>query len=183
MEQKLDFAKQLMATYGLELPASGTAPAGAAAEFVDPQVKALQTELAGLKSRLEGNDARVAGEARAQLETSINTFAADPANPYFYEVADDVALLIRGSGGKMPLKEAYDKAVYANPVTRAKETARISAEAVAKAQKETREKADKARKATGANVNTGGHQGSGTAATGSLEDTMAATLKDIKSRQ
>jgi hypothetical protein len=120
-------------------------------------------------------------EQLTQQKSAIDAFAEDPANPYFYDVADEIALLIRSSGGAMTLKEAYDKAVHLNPVTRARETERITAAAVEKAQKEATERAAAAKRASN-RVRTSGHQGGDTAASGSMEDTMQATLDSIRSR-
>ena len=60
------------------------------------------------------------------MNNEINIFAADPAHPYFDDVANDITALLRGGGAK-DLADAYDKAVWANPVTRAKEQARRDA--------------------------------------------------------
>ncbi len=179
--QKLAMAKQLLGTYGINLDASATT--ADEPEYVDPQVLALREELHTIKSRLNGADEQAANATRSKIAQDIEAFATNPANAHFDEVADDIALLIRGSGGTMPLQEAYDKAVYANPVTRAKETARIAAEAVTKAAKADKERADKAKAATRGNVVTSEHQANGTVAQGSMDDTMAATLAGIKKRQ
>jgi hypothetical protein len=186
-EQKQAALAQLAKDYGLTLPAGQADPNGG--EYTDPQVQGLQTQLAQLQSRLEryegATQQAAQAEATKQREAQakeVETFANDPANPYFYDVAEEIAVIIRGSGGQMPLKEAYEKAIWANPVTRAKEIARQEAAAVAKA-KETEERlAAEAAAARGARVRTSGHQGSGTAATGSMDDTMEATLAAIKKR-
>lgn len=56
--------------------------------------------------------------SQAQLRQEMEQFAADPAHPYFNDVRADMAALI-GNGRAGNLKEAYDKAVWANPETRA----------------------------------------------------------------
>lgn len=181
-EQKAQLAAAyLKSSYGIDLTA-GVLPAGQSADYVDPQVTALQQQVQELKSKLEGRENREAETVRTQLKQTIDSFAADPANIYFDEVADDIVLLLRGSGGKMDLKEAYDRAVYANPVTRAKEIARLQTESQAKAVKEAQEKAEAARKAANANVPRSRHQGQDTPAKGSMDDTMKETLTKIKSR-
>jgi hypothetical protein len=177
-EQKTQFATNLLAQYGIELTPKDPDAGG----YVDPQVKSLQDKIASLESRLTGADQKAANEAREKIQADLNAFADDPAHPYFDEVADDIAALIRGSGGKMTLQDAYDRAVWANPTTRAKETARAQAEAVEKAKKEDAERAAAARRATGGRVKTSGHQGGGTATTGSMEDTMAETLASIRKK-
>lgn len=66
-------------------------------------------------------------------------------------MADDIVALIKA--GK-PLQEAYEKAVWANPVTRQKEIDRINKENVSKLREKAKQEAEAAKKATGSNVRT-----------------------------
>jgi hypothetical protein len=95
--QRTVTAIQMLKSYGIEVSAPGaaSAPAGAP-EYVDPQVAGLQQELAELKSRLNGQDQQRAQTVRQQLSNDLNAFAADPAHPYFDEVADDIVHLCQG---------------------------------------------------------------------------------------
>lgn len=176
--QRREIALKALSQYGLDL----TAQLGEGDDFIDPQVKGLQDRISQLESQLTTRAQTEANQVRQKLSQEIEEFATK--NPLFYEVADDITILIRGSGGQMSLQDAFDRAIRANPVTFAKEQARIEAEAVAKAQKAEQERAEKARAAAAANVKTGVHQGrSGTAAaTGSWDDTMAETLREIHKR-
>ncbi len=172
-EQKQQFFQHLAKEYGVDL--------GAEAPYIDPQVAGLQKQLADLQSRLNGREQQEAAEARNKLQAEIDTFASDPAHQYFDEVANDIAGLLR-SGAAKDLKDAYEKAIWANPITRAKEQARLTADADAKAKAEAAEKAKQARKATGANVKSSAKAASGTAPLGSIDDTLNAALANIKSR-
>lgn len=172
-EQKQQFFQHLAKEYGVDL--------GTEAPYVDPQVAGLQKQLSDLQSRLNGREQHEANEARSKLQAEIDSFASDPAHQYFDEVANDIAGLLR-SGAAKDLKEAYDKAIWANPITRAKEQARLTAEAEAKAKAEAAERAKQARKATGANVKSSAKAASGTAPLGSIDDTLNAALATIKSR-
>ena len=172
-EQKQQFFQQLAEEYGVDL--------GAEAPYIDPQVASLQKQLSDLQSRLNGREQYEANEARSKLQAEIDAFASDPAHQYFDEVANDIAGLLR-SGTAKDLKDAYDKAVWANPITRAKEQARLTAEAEAKAKAEAAERAKQARKAIGANVKSSAKAASGTAPLGSIDDTLNAALVAIKSR-
>ncbi len=172
-EQKQQFFQYLAKEYGVDL--------GAEAPYIDPQVASLQKQLSDLQSRLNGREQREANEVRSKLQAEIDAFASDPAHPYFDEVANDIAGLLR-SGAAKDLKDAYDKAIWANPITRAKEQARLTAEAEAKAKAEAAERAKQARKATGANVKSSAKAASGTAPLGSIDDTLNAALAAIKSR-
>ena len=179
-EQKLAMAQQLLKTYGIALP-QAAADDGTPA-YVDPEVKELREQLSALQSKINESEQRTVSAERQKLTDEITAFANDPAHPHFNEVAEDIAAMIRGAGGQLGLKEAYERAVWANPVTRAKEIATQEAAAVEKAQKEAKERAEAARKATSARVRTSGHQGGGTAVSGSMEDTMQETLAAIRAK-
>ena len=172
-EQKTQFFQKLAQDYAVDL--------GGEAPYTDPQVTGLQKQLADLQSRLNGREQQEATQARTKLQAEIDTFAADPTHQYFDEVATDIAGLLR-SGAAKDLQDAYDKAIWANPITRAKEQARLTAEAEAKAKAEAAEKAKQARKAAGANVKSSAKVASGTAPLGSIDDTLNAALAGIKSR-
>jgi len=172
-EQKQQFFQHLAKEYGVDLDVE--------APYVDPQVVGLQKQLSDLQSRLNGREQQEADKARTALQAEIDTFASDPAHQYFDEVANDIAGLLR-SGAAKDLKDAYEKAIWANPITRAKEQARLTADAEAKAKAEAAEKVKQARKATGANVKSSAKAASGTAPLGSIDDTLSAALANIKSR-
>lgn len=172
-EQKQQFFQHLAKEYGVNL--------GEEAPYIDPQVAGLQKQLADLQSRLNGREQQEANDARSKLQAEIDTFASDPAHQYFDEVANDIAGLLR-SGAAKDLKDAYDKAIWANPITRAKEQARLTTDADAKAKAEAAERVKQARKATGANVKSSAKAASGTAPLGSIDDTLSAALANIKSR-
>ena len=172
-EQKQQFFQHLAKEYDVDL--------GGEAPYVDPQVAGLQKQLSDLQSRLNGREQQEADKARTALQAEIDTFASDPVHQYFDEVANDIAGLLR-SGAAKDLKDAYEKAIWANPITRAKEQARLTADAEAKAKAEAAEKVKQARKATGANVKSSAKAASGTAPLGSIDDTLNAALATIKSR-
>jgi hypothetical protein len=183
-EDKLAAIQQIAQSYGVEL--NPVDPENA--PYVDPQVAALQKQLAAVQSKLSQNDqlqaqqrAQQETEIRATLSAEIEKFASDPANPYFDEVANDIVALMNAGLAK-DLKDAYEQAVYRNPVTRAKEIERKASETAQAAQKAAAEKAAKARAATSVNVRTSPKQASGTAALGSMDDTLAATLAAMKAR-
>jgi hypothetical protein len=176
LDQKQAFVTKMLSDYGIAAPGQSQDE-----PFIDPEVKSLRETVQRLESRLNGADQQQAQAVRSKLEAEINTFAADPKNEHWEAVADDMAMLIKA--GNLTLQEAYEKAVWANPVTRAKEIAKQEAAAVTKAQAAAAEAAAKAKGAKGTRVRTVGHQGSGTAATGSMDDTMKETLANIKKRE
>jgi len=177
-EQKVEVIRNIIKDFGIQLPeASG----GAEPPYVDPQVQSLQKELQDVKSTLSRADAERAAAYQAEARRQVEAFAGDPANIYFNDVADDIAQLMR-SGVCKDLKEAYDKAVWANPVTRAKELQRQTEAAAAKTKEQEAAHAAAARKATGANVRTSAKSAGGTAPAGSIDDTLAETLAAIRGR-
>jgi hypothetical protein len=101
-------------------------------QYVDPQVKALQDQIARLTAHVE-QQGMSASEAQVQsLTNSVGQWsqakdeAGNPKYPYFDEVVEDMvanihALRNRGEEVSLDkLQDIYDRAVYANPSTRAK---------------------------------------------------------------
>lgn len=174
-EQKQMLFQRLAQDYGVTLQPPGEAP------FVDPSVAALQTEISTLKSQINARSQREEAAVRETLQKELETFAADPAHQYFDEVATDIAGLLR-SGAAKDLADAYEKAVWANPVTRAKEQSRLTAEAEAKRAADEAKRVEEARKATSANVRSRPKAASAAAPLGSIDDTLSAVLSDIRSR-
>lgn len=178
-QQKVELFKILARDYQIDLTSLGGAAEDA--PYLDPQVKALQDELAGVKSQLSATAQRQQQEAAAAISKQVDAFAADPKNIYFNDVADIAADLVnRGLAGT--LQEAYDKAIWLHPEVRAKETARVASETAAKAAAEAKVRAEAARKATAANVKTSAKSGSAATPLGSLDDTLETSLKAIKAR-
>lgn len=173
-EQKAQVWAQLAKGYGID---PGQPPGEM--PYVDPEVKNLRAELHAIKSKLDTQSEATANQLREKLRSEIDAFANDPANVHFSEVANDIAQLL-SSGVAADLKSAYDKAVWANPVTRAKEQARLSAEAEAKAKTKAANTANVAA-AQSATVKARGVPGH-VVSKGSMEDTIAKTLADIKAR-
>jgi hypothetical protein len=107
----------------------------------DPMVHQLQQRLHALESQ----QSRAAEQA---YYDQVEAFARDPNRPYFNAVRNEMAGLLN-SKAAATLEEAYDKAVWANPMLRQelqnKEMERLDAERKAKA--------DAARKAQQANIN------------------------------
>ena len=176
-DRKASLLIQMAKNYGVNLVTEtvGEPP------YIDPTVLDLQNQLRAVQSELSES----ANSRRAALvETTskqVDEFASKAENVYFNEVADDIANLI-AKGVSTTLQDAYDKAVWANPVTRAKEIARSTAEATAKSTAEAKARATAAKSAIGANVKTTAKSGRTAAPTGSIDDTLAETLANIQSR-
>lgn len=114
---------------------------------IDPVVQALRGELQQIKSTLSAEQQERAKAARAKADSEVQAFASDKTNLYFDEVSKDMVGFINQG---FDLKEAYTKAVWGNPVTRAKELARIQTEAASN--KGDAKQAEAARRATSVNT-------------------------------
>lgn len=78
---------------------------------------------------------------------TVQTFANDPAHPYFNDVADQMEALLKGGIAK-DLSDAYDKATKLNPTI----SGQLDQERQKAADDQRKADADKARKATAASV-------------------------------
>lgn len=92
---------------------------GQAAPSVDPQVADLRRTVNGLVQHVQSERQSAQNRVLAEATSAISAFKADPANEHFDTVKEDMAVLI-GSGRATDLKDAYEKAVWAHPETRAK---------------------------------------------------------------
>lgn len=181
-EQKENLFRLLAKDYQIDI--ASLIPSGQQAgepPYIDPAVADLRQKLAGVESELtQARQARL-NESKANISKQVASFAEDPKNIYFNELADDMASLVqRGVAGT--LQEAYEKAIWLNPVTRAKETSRIATEQASTAAAAAKAKVATAKAATAANVKTSAKSGSATAPLGTLDDTLASALAEIKSR-
>lgn len=141
-DQKQQILSNLAQQYGVELGM----PQGASQ--ADQTINRLQAQIQELQSQIQGFSAQQQQQQSQTIEQQISEFQSaksdhgKPLHPHFEAVQEDMAKLITG-GYATDLKEAYDKAVWANPETRAKLLADQSA---AKA-KENDAKAKRAKEA------------------------------------
>ncbi len=176
-QQKAELFRQLASDYGVNLGEL----ASAEPVFVDPAVQALQTQVQSLQSTLTARERAEQQTRMTAITSEIEAFAADPKNAHFDTVANDIAAMLK-SGAAKTLSEAYEKAVWANPVTRQQEIARQQRDLIEKQKEEATKKVQAARRASSAVVHAKPRSASGTAPTGSMEDTMRETLAEINAR-
>jgi hypothetical protein len=128
--------------------------------------------------RIERQEQQRAQQSQQQIfsrvEREVSDFAADPKNEHFDEVADDVVMLLKTG---LDLQTAYERAVWANPITRAKELTKTTAQQTAKKTSEARA----ARKATSANIRPLNSSKQSSQPSQSWEDTMQETLSRMRS--
>lgn len=140
-------------------------------------LKQLQNEINGLKSTVTAREQAEFNQTRQKVTQDVTKFADE--HPYFDEVSNEIAVFIKAGAD---LKSAYDQAVWANPVTRAKEIARVQTEHEAKLKSTSKEQVQKAVKATSSNVRSRDTGRTPTAPLGTMEDTMREVLAERKAR-
>jgi hypothetical protein len=174
-QERATYFSSLAKSYGIDL--AGLAPSQE--QQVDPTVKALQDKVGNLEQTLTQRQQQEFAAAQNKVKADVDAFAADPKNVYFDECAEDIVALVQAGN---TLEQAYEKAVYANPVTRAKELARIQTEHEKSLREKAKAEAEAARKASSTNVRTRDTRKAPTEPKGTMDDTLRATLKDIKER-
>lgn len=178
-EQQRSMIAQIAKDFNIDMGA----PAQQARDaYIDPQVAQLQEKIQRLESGQTSMQQARHQELVAAKANEVNAFASDPANVHFDEVADDIVALV-SANKNMTLAQAYEKAIWANPVTRAKEIARQDAEKQTKASAEAAAKAAAVKASTAANVRVQPKVGAATLPLGTMEDTMQETLRAINSRK
>lgn len=191
MQNPAAAVQKIAQAYGVDLAAIATGQQQAAdrGEVVIPPV--VQQKLQTLEEKLA---ARERAEQEAALNATMKTIesfatqkseAGDLAHPHFADVMDDMLALAAAerAAGKTPdLKALYDRAVYANPVTRDKLfAARLEAEQKKRAE-DQKAKAVQARKA-GSSVS--GAPGASAASkprgsVGSVQDDIRAAIESVR---
>lgn len=175
----------LAQSYGVDLRSlvgqQGQAQPQAQAATADPRYDELQSTVRTLQEALDQQKQSASQAQQAQALATINQFASDPANLYFENVKDDVALLLE-SGRAQTLKDAYEMAIWANPETRPLLMAQQAQEQQAAAQAKAKEDAAKA-KAAQAKASSGSVTGAPTpgaappvAPRGSLREELEAAM-------
>jgi len=164
---KLDALNQIAQSYGIKLDGSK----------VTPEIQTLQQEIGQLKQILNQTQAQSRQAEMRKISEELDAFAS--THEYFDEVTDEMApFLERG----FSLQDAYDKAIWANPVTRQKEQSRLEKEKLDKLEAEKKEKLEKAKKAKSPNVKTKDTAKAPTGPTGKMFDDLHELAREIQSR-
>jgi len=148
-------------------------------ETVDPAMQNMQNELNSMKQHISNTQSQAHEAEVAKVNQDITAFAENEAHPYFEEVSEQIVAFIKAGDD---LEGAYEKAVWANPVTRQKEMERIQQDTATKASANAKQDVTKAKKASATNIKGRNTKRTPTAPTGTINDTLAETLKEIKSR-
>jgi hypothetical protein len=181
-EQKLNLAAQLITGYGIDFGQLASFIGENAIAPADPEIVALRKEINELKSGFTSQKTAEAAKTQETIQREVDTFASDTAaHPYFNEVVGEMMNFMK-SGSAQSLQEAYDMAVYANPVTRQKEVDRLIADKNSAAAAEEQARKDKIAASTAANVKADPHNRNGTEPLGTMDETLEKTLAAIQAR-
>ncbi len=110
-DKEMHFA-HLAKIYGIDLGS-----ASSTVQAVDPRVFELSQRNQYLEQNLQQQQQAVQQQAEQALNSEITQFAADPKHIHFETVKLHMAALLQ-AGQATDLSDAYDQAVYANPVSR-----------------------------------------------------------------
>lgn len=141
-----------------------------------PAVRTLAQQVQHLQTQLSQRDQAERAQRLQSFKSEIDAFAADPANTYFHNVCEDMIGLLQ-SGRASELKDAYDKAVWANPETRALLQAEQARRAEADRLNAQRQAARGARRAAGSVVGAP-TLGASPAGAGSIHRSLRDELSD-----
>lgn len=175
MDQKVEVLQKIAAEYGIILDGNGNYT------FQDDSVMELKKEVQTLKQQENDRLARSQTETKEKISNEINQFASDPANTHFNTVANEMVVLL-SANKNMTLKEAYDKAVWMNPTTRALEIAKENKKIQDEAEAKRKEEVAKAKKLSSVNLSKTNGDAKKGKVTGSWEDNLAKSYDDIVSR-
>lgn len=165
-QEKHAYFSQLAQTYGIDLgqmPEQGQ---------IDPHIQQLQNEIHGLKQTQNQWFTSQQQQQDQALNSEIESFKA--GHEHFNDVAPEMAALIQ-AGVVSTLQEAYDRAVYANPNTRAQLEAKQRQESEKKALETAAAKAAAAKRA-GFDVKGQGGMGVASAEHDTVRDSLLAAF-------
>ncbi len=179
-DAQLQYAAHLMRSYKVD-PDKLVAALKTETPYASETEKKLAQRVDNLEGALSEREMADLRQRAGKISSEVEAFASDPKHPYFDECARHIALLLKDPN--VSLADAYEMAVYANPVTREKELGRLRTEAEAAARKTADEAAAAAKKSRGTKIE--GRQKERPTADflGSIDDTLHETYKSIQDRQ
>jgi len=182
-QQKIELAASMLVGYDIPLAEllNYLADSDEELNLPDPEIQALQQEVGQLRNYITSAQNSNYQQISARLGDEIDAFAKDPAHPYFDELAADIQRLF-ASGMAESLTEAYEKAVYANPVTRQREIDRLTTERLSVVEAGQKTRQDKIARSTAADVVLTPKNRDGTVPRGTIDDTLEETYAAIASR-
>lgn len=150
----LDGIAYLARQYGVDLrqfaqrAPGGQQPPQGGVQQLPPELQRLASEVQTLKSTLAQQQQSAEQATRAGVLDQVQQFSADPANVYFENVKAEMGKLLKAEAAS-DLKDAYDKACWANPEIRGLLLRQQEEQRVAQAREQASAKAAAARHASG----------------------------------
>lgn len=142
-EDRVKLFNQMAQSYGVNLDGSK----------IDDHTQELNNRIQHLERLVSQSQQESQQEKQTKAMQEVDAFASE--HEFFDDVAEELSLYVRAqreAGLEVNLQEAYEKAIWANPVTREKEIERLEKEKLEKLSQEKQEKAEKAQKAKSVNV-------------------------------
>lgn len=167
-EQRKAYFMKMAQDYGVTLGEAGETQAA------DPKITMLEHQLQQLTGYISKQQQRELENTQNQIYTQVEEFAS--THPHFDELAEPISKFIDAG---FELEEAYQAAVRTSPVHFQKELDRIQQETAAKLKAEAKKQAEKVKQATSVNVKNRDHGKAPTAPTGSMDDTLRETYREI----
>ncbi len=184
-EQRQAYLMRVAQNYSIPLPQGMTGQQGQPSQVGEPlAVRELRERQERIEAAINADAQRRYQEQSEATAKEVEAFAANEKNMYFEECADHICMLLKADP-KKTLASAYEEAVWANPVTRQKELARIQQEREAEDRKKTEAAVKLAKKGTATNVrgrDTARAPTAPAASLANLDDVMRETHEEIRSR-
>jgi hypothetical protein len=176
MEQRQAALSQMAKHLNIAIPhANGTE----AATPIDPRIQTLEQQYQQLQQVLTQQQQAALQAAQEKASAEVTAFASQPEHALFDECHEDIVKFLKAGDS---LQEAYDKAVWANPVTREKQKQTWFQTETEKAQERARLDALPKQKARSVNVKSRDTQRTPTDPLGSMEDTLRSTFRELKEK-
>lgn len=144
--------------------------------YIDPHLSQMQGEIAQLRSMLAADQQTKQRAAYQSSLSEVEAFSSDPSNEYFNEVSASMSNLIE-KGVCSTLKEAYDQAVWIDPVVRAKQLLKQSSSF-----NDKHDQARASRKAASVNLTVGAKTGGAAAPLDTIEETLSRRYDELMGR-
>lgn len=170
-EQKVELFRQLAHYYGVQIDDS-------LFHAEDSTVSSLRNELNGLKTAWQSQAEIVQKQELEKINNEIQTFINDPANKHFNALQHDIARLLE-TGACKTLKQAYDTALWSNPIVRQQVLDEQAKEKSAAEEAEKKKLLEESKKRSSVNIKSTNVKPIGKR---SIEDTLEATFDEILAR-
>jgi hypothetical protein len=132
-QQKTELFRQLAQQYGVDLE-QVVQPA----PYVDPQLSKLEQELNEMRQWRQQQENLTNTQYNNTLQQEYEAFASNPEHTYANDPeVNQLMIAFLQAGQAKDYKDAYDKALYANPTTRAAMIAKQDAQRIAEQSQKT----------------------------------------------